>query len=153
MEKEIWKDIPGYEGLYQASNLGRIRSLIYNKVHILKTSNTGSGYYKVNLYLNKVMKSPKVHKLVWTTFNGPIPEGLEINHHNEKKNDNSLTNLELVTRKENNNFGTRTESSKTFKKTYITIQFTRNFHTRILFYSRSRKGIWREYKPMFNRKI
>ena len=107
--QEIWKDIPGYEGHYQASNLGRIRSFKCNKVRILKPGRDGRGYCIVRLYLNNVKKSAKVHRLVWTAFNGAILKGLEINHRNEKKDDNSLVNLELVTRKENMNYGTRTK--------------------------------------------
>lgn len=104
--QEIWKDIPGYEGQYQASNFGRIRSLKYNKVRILKPSRDGSGYYMVILYQNNVKKNASVHRLVWLAFNGAIPEGLQINHKDEVKTNNSLVNLELVTRKENINYGT-----------------------------------------------
>lgn len=105
--QEIWKDIPGYEGHYQASNLGRIRSLKYNEVRILKPGENGWGYYLVNLYLNNVKKTSSVHRLTWTAFNGQIPEGLEINHKDEDKTNNSLANLELVTPSQNINYGTR----------------------------------------------
>ena len=105
--QETWKDIPGYEGLYQASNLGRIRSFKYNNVRVLKPGKTREGYYIVILYLNSVRKSASVHRLVWTAFNGPIPEGLQINHLNENKADNRLENLSLCTAKENINYGTR----------------------------------------------
>ena len=128
MEKEIWKDIPGYEGIYQASNLGRIRSLKYDKVRILKPRRSENGYYRVNLWLNSVVKDLTIHRLVWTSFNGLIPEGLEINHRNEKKEDNSLANLELVTRKENNNYGTRTERvAKKVSKPVIQLDKNGNF--------------------------
>ena len=107
--QETWKDIPGYEGLYQASNLGRIRSFKRNNISILKPGKNrdGSGYYIVKLYLNSVKKNASVHRLVWTAFNGPIPEGLQINHLNENKSDNRLENLSLCTAKENINYGTR----------------------------------------------
>ena len=107
--QETWKDIPGYEGLYQASNLGRIRSFKRNNIRILKPGKNrdGSGYYIVKLYLNSVRKSARVHRLLWTAFNGPIPEGLQINHLNENKADNRLENLSLCTAKENINYGTR----------------------------------------------
>ena len=128
MEKEIWKEIPGCEGQYQASNFGRIRSLKYNKVHILNPGRSGSGYYIVKLYLNNVAKNLSIHRLVWIAFNGPIPEGLEINHRNEKKDDNSLANLELVTRKENNNYGTRiARSAKKRSKPVIQLDKNGNF--------------------------
>ena len=107
--QETWKDIPGYEGLYQASNLGRIRSFKRNNIRILKPGKNrdGSGYYIVKLYLNSVRKNVSVHRLLWTAFNGPIPEGLQINHLNENKADNRLENLSLCTPKENTNYGTR----------------------------------------------
>lgn len=105
--QEIWKDIPGYEGHYQASNFGRIRSLKFNKLRILKLGNDGCGYYIVQLYLNNVAKSLHLHRLVWITFYGPIPEGLQINHKDENKSNNSLANLELVTPSQNTNYGTR----------------------------------------------
>lgn len=125
MEKEIWKDIPGYEGHYQASNLGRIRSLKYDKVRILKHSENGCGYYMVQLCLNNVVKSSTVHRLVWEAFNGPIPEGLQINHLNEIKSDNRLENLSLCTAKENINYGTHTERM-TKKVSKQVIQFDKN---------------------------
>ena len=105
--QEIWKDIPGYEGLYQASNFGRIRSLKRNKVRILKPRRRRDGYYMVALYLNNVAKNAIIHRLVWTSFNGAIPEGLQINHKDEVKTNNTLLNLELVTPSQNLNYGTR----------------------------------------------
>ena len=128
MEKEIWKDIPGYEGIYQASSLGRIRSLKYDKVRILKPQRITSGYYMVKLWLNNAGKSSTVHRIVWTAFNGPIPEGLEVNHRNEKKDDNSLANLELVTRKENVNYGTAiARMAKKISKPVIQLDKNGNF--------------------------
>lgn len=104
---EIWKPIPGYEGHYQASNFGKIRSLKFNKVRILKYRKTRSGYYMVALCLNSVEKDSSVHRLVWSAFNGAIPEGLEVNHKDEDKANNALLNLELVTPSQNINYGTR----------------------------------------------
>lgn len=109
---EIWKDIPDYEGKYQGSNYGRIKSLNYNrtgKEQILKLTKNKNGYLMVGLSNHNVCKLYYVHRLIWTTFNGAIPEGYEINHKSECKTDNRLDNLELVTRKENNNWGTRNE--------------------------------------------
>ena len=125
MEKEIWKDIPGYEDQYQASNLGRIRSFKRNKVRILKPGRDGNGYCIVKLCLNKVVKSARVHRLVWEAFNGSIPEGMQINHLNEIKTDNRLENLSLCTAKENINFGTCiARRAKKFSKPVI--QFDKN---------------------------
>ena len=120
-EKEIWKDIPNYEG-YQVSNLGRVKSLerfrkgkngslASVKEKILKTSMLNSGYYQVGLYKNSILKFYYVHRLVWEVFNGSISEGYEINHLNEKKFDNRLENLNLMTHRENINYGTGIERS------------------------------------------
>ena len=115
--EEIWKDIPGYEGLYQASNLGRIRSLDrvvrhnYNdtavkKGKVLKQSLNQNGYYKVNLCNNLVYKTHIVSRLIYSTFNGPIPEGMQVNHINEIKTDNRLSNLNLLSPLENTRWAT-----------------------------------------------
>ena len=105
---EVWIDVPGYEGKYQVSNQGRVKSLRYrggSKEQILKLRLTGNGYYDVSLGNKKY----KVHRLVWEAFNGPIPEGMQINHIDEVKTNNALTNLSLMTPKENSNWGTRNE--------------------------------------------
>ena len=113
MEKEIWKDIPGYEGYYMASNFGRIKSLgkglTHKTVKILKPGYVGRDklYRVVTLYKNGILKHHRVCRLVWSAFNGPIPPGMQINHINEVKNDDRLVNLNLMTPKENNNWGTR----------------------------------------------
>ena len=100
---EIWKDVLDYEGLYQASNLGRVRSLKFGKVRILKQRKNEKGY----VYVSLQTKSCRVHRLIWKAFNGKIPDGYEVNHINEDKTDNRLCNLNLMTRKENCNWGTR----------------------------------------------
>lgn len=114
LEKEIWKDIPNYEGLYQASNLGRVKSLerpYRRKEKILKLSISHRGYYIVALSKNSIVKTYRVHRLVWEAFNGQIPENMQVNHINEIKTDNRLSNLNLMTCKENLNYGTRNERS------------------------------------------
>lgn len=107
---EIWKEIRGYDGLYQISNWGNVKSLNYNrtgKEKILKLIPCEKGgYMRVGLYKNKKCKLCSVHRLVYETFNGKIPKGMEVNHINEKKDDNRLENLNLMTRKENANWGT-----------------------------------------------
>ena len=86
-ENEIWKDIPEFEGLYQASNLGRIKSLERIDVlgrrlkeKILKPQINRTGYYQVGLWKNSNEKFYLVHRLVWIAFNGQIPEGLQVKH-------------------------------------------------------------------------
>lgn len=126
---EIWKDIPEYEGLYQASNMGRIKSLerIDALGHRLKEKilkpQINRRYYKVCLCKQSIKKAYRVHRLVWEAFNGQIPEGYEINHLDERPVNNRLENLNLVTHKENCNWGTRSERS-TKKRSKPVLQFT-----------------------------
>ena len=133
-EKEVWRDIPNYEGIYQVSNLGRIKSLeridargYRLKEKILKPGLV-CGYYQVSLYKNSKVKHYMVHRLVWEAFNGTIPEGYEVNHINEVKTDNRLSNLNLMTHKENMNYGSRTERSAkkqiNGKLSKVVLQFT-----------------------------
>jgi hypothetical protein len=90
------------------SDFGRVKSLSYNtkKEKILKTGRKGSGYVKVVLHKKGKRQDFLLHRLVWSTFNGPIPKGLVVNHLNEIKDDNRLENLEVCTQKENINYGT-----------------------------------------------
>lgn len=99
--KEIWKDIPNYEGYYQASTLGRIKSIKFGYNRILKTSIAG-GYFKLGLWENGVRKTFSVHRLIGLTFILNSENKLEINHKNRIKKDNKVGNLEWATRKENN---------------------------------------------------
>ena len=112
MFKEVWKPVPGYEGLYQVSDKGRVRSLHYkhsNSTRILKSSIHTLGYQRLALVKDGSVKFYYVHSLVWEAFNGPVPEGMQINHNDEVKTNNNLENLSLVTCKENINWGTRNE--------------------------------------------
>lgn len=108
---ECWKPVVGFEGIYEVSDLGNVRSLNYNhtgKVKLLSPS-INKGYYQVGLYKNGKQKHFSVHTLVITAFRGPIPAGMQVNHLNENKLDNRLSNLEVVTAKQNLNWGTRNE--------------------------------------------
>lgn len=103
---EIWKAIPDYEGLYDGSNWGRVRSLNYNKtgqIRILKPSKTKFGYEIVGLRKEGKREWFYVHRLVYEIFCGEIPEGLVIDHVDGDKNNNRLENLRVCTQKENQN--------------------------------------------------
>lgn len=112
--QEIWKDIPGYEGLYQVSSLGRVKSLqryirySTGRVQllperILKNSQQSTGYYTVGLYdSNHKSKTLSVHRLVATTFLDNPNNLPEVNHSDGDKSNNAVTNLEWCTELYNN---------------------------------------------------
>lgn len=119
MNKETWKEVGGYSGLYEVSNLGRVRSLgrpckakngatQHKRARILTQEITVHGYCRVRLY-DRDGKATHfaVHRLVMEAFVGSSEQ--QVNHINEIKTDNRLVNLEYVSRAENCNHGTRNE--------------------------------------------
>ena len=113
---EIWKDIEGYYGLYQISNLGRVKSLNYRrtgKEKILKQAKTKLGYLFVFLKHKQEKAKPYyIHRLVAEAFIDNPNNLTEINHIDEDKTNNASSNLEWCTRLYNINFGTRNERSR-----------------------------------------
>ena len=106
LEGEIWKDIEGYESLYQVSNMGRVKALNYNrsgKEKIMKQSFEKDGYLRVGLTKDRKIKTIKVHRLVATTFIENIGDKPCVDHKNTIRYDNRVENLRFVTHKENNN--------------------------------------------------
>lgn len=100
--EEVWKDIEGYEGIYQVSSIGEVKSIFYNKKpKILKRSKTTTGYYKVELYKDKNRKSFKVHRLVAKAFILNPESKPNINHIDGNPLNNHVNNLEWCTQKEN----------------------------------------------------
>lgn len=117
----LWRDIPGYEGLYQVSALGRVRSLDHvtfkkstrgttfdfrTKGRLLRqyhhqTTYHKSGYWYVTLCKNGVRKNFFVHQLVLLTFVGPCPVGMLCCHENDNGKDNRLSNVRWDTQKNN----------------------------------------------------
>ena len=108
---ETWKNIKGYEGLYQVSNMGRVKSLKLNKERILKPGMDRGGYLLVWLHAGGKRKTLKVHRLVCEAFHDNPNNKSDVNHINEDKTDNRACNLEWCTRRENVNHGTRNERS------------------------------------------
>lgn len=109
----IWKPIPNYEGLYEISNSGEIRSLKprYKAVIYLKQTTSSKGYKTVSLAKNKIQRSFLVHRLVATVFI-PNPNNLPcINHIDENKLNNNSSNLEWCSFHYNNTYGSRLKKS------------------------------------------
>lgn len=93
---EQWKSVVGYEGMYEVSDLGRVRSLSYRRtgnVKLMAGSIGRNGYHQVPLYRGAERTPKYVHRLVLEAFVGPCPEGMEACHGNGIRADNRLENL------------------------------------------------------------
>lgn len=132
---EIWKDIDGYVGLYQVSNLGRVKSLPHfrnagcsgyiTSEKIIKPQILLNGYFQVCLHNDKQTKHYLIHRLVAQAFI-PNPDKLpQVNHINEDKSDNRVENLEWCDNKYNINYGTCIQRMKE-KQSIPIIQLTKN---------------------------
>lgn len=132
---EIWKDIPDFEGYYQVSNLGNVKSLSRTilgkndtptllKEKMLKFSTSTNGYYQVILCKNSDRKIFKVHSLVAICFLNHTPDGTHnvvVDHINEIKTDNSIENLRLIGHREN-----VSRSIKDSTSTYVGVSWSKN---------------------------
>ena len=127
---EVWTTVKGYEGIYEVSTFGRVKSL-YRKVdsstaktrrtttfkeRILSTREGDNGCLRVSLYSNGVPTTFSVHKLVTDAFLGPMPDGMERCHNDGNNKNNRLSNLRYDTPKNNNadkrKHGTHLQGSK-----------------------------------------
>lgn len=117
------KDIKGYEGLYAVNEEGQVWSYRSNK--FLKPYSDNHGYLKVGLIVNYHRDQRRVHRLVLETFN-PIEgmEKLEVNHRDECKTNNNLSNLEWMTKQDNINYGTGSQRSA-YSRSKPVAQFTK----------------------------
>lgn len=134
--QEIWKDIVDYEGLYQVSNLGNVKSIgrwidakckgkRWQEEKILKPSVEGQGYLFVSLCKNGKVKFFKVHRLVAQAFISNPNNYPCVNHINEIKDNNKVENLEWCTVKYNNNYNGR-QKRIAAKRKKITLQINPN---------------------------
>ncbi len=122
--EEIFKDVPGYEGIYQVSDLGNIKSLsreiingkstYISKNKILKSGFDKDGYCLVVLYKDKKRKTKRIHQLVAMAFLGHKPNGVEniVDHIDNKKNNNNLNNLQIISNRLNNSKDKKNSTSK-----------------------------------------
>lgn len=111
--EEEWRDIAGYEGIYQVSNLGRVKSLNYlhhkGKVCIMSPVKEKSGYIRCLLYNDEGRKAYSIHRLVAMAFCPNDNNYPCVNHKDEDKSNNRADNLEWCTYDYNNKYGTRTQ--------------------------------------------
>lgn len=102
---ERWRSVPGYEGLYSVSDLGRVRrdaaGVGTHAGRILKLSHHNNGYRHVILFAKGVKRLWFVHRLVTAAFIGPCPAGYEVDHINANRADNRVTNLRYLTKAQN----------------------------------------------------
>ncbi len=160
MPKKVYKDIPGYEGIYGISQNGEIisyarikkgmnNSISRNPERILKqTGKNQKRYHGVSLAKDGISIRKQVHRLVYTTFIGNIPKGKQINHIDGNKLNNNLSNLELCTPKQNIRHAWKTGlARKTRENTYSKLKIEEVKRIRIL----AKQGLYhREIAKMFN---
>lgn len=134
MTQEIWKDVVGYEGLYQVSNLGRVKSLkrtcigkngviVFTDEKIKDAIDNGRGYLSVSLYKDNKQSNKYVHRLVAESFILNPYDYPCVNHKDEDKRNNKASNLEWCTYHYNNTYGSAKERfSKTYRKNAKTMK-------------------------------
>lgn len=128
--EETWKDIKGYEGLYQVSNFGMVKSLNYNgtkEEKLLKNKVESSGYIRLCLMKNGKRKSVLLHRLVAEAFLENPENKKEVNHKDGNKENNNVDNLEWVTPSENilHRFRVLKQQNKT--KSVICIEMNKKY--------------------------
>ena len=101
LPNEEWRDVVGYEGLYQVSNMGRAYNI--RKKCFCRQKITPKGYVCISTSKDGKSKYQRLHRLIYMAFVGEIDTGKEIDHINTIKIDNRLDNLRIVTHKENMN--------------------------------------------------
>lgn len=130
---EIWIDIKGYEGKYEVSSFGRVRSFNYRntgEIKVLSVCENKCGYLYVGLFKDGKQKKFKIHRLVAESFI-PNPNNLpQVNHKSEVKTDNRVENLEWCDAKYNSNYGTHneriTQKLTNGKRSKSVLQLTKN---------------------------
>lgn len=121
--EETWKDVVGYEGLYQVSSLGRIKN---NKGKVLKQEISSQGYLRIKLRKNKQSKSFHVHRIELIAFTSPN-KNMQVNHIDGDKNNNRLENLSWCTASENIRHAIKLGL---FKQCFVSDDVRRKKHTK-----------------------
>jgi len=113
MNQEVFKPIPGYEGIYEVSNLGNVKSYHIYKDGKLLRNRINRGYYRVNLYRDKLI-TRRVHQLVAEAFLNHKPNGykLIVDHIDNNPLNNNVDNLQIITARENTTKDRKLKTSK-----------------------------------------
>lgn len=98
--KEKWKDVKDFEGLYKVSNFGRLQSLKHRKSYILSNINKKKDYLRVVLRREDKSKTFLLHRLVYETFLGSIPKNFDVHHLDGDKQNNTLNNLIALSKRD-----------------------------------------------------
>lgn len=116
--KEVFKPIKGFEGLYEISNLGRLKRLSFRnskgrlfEEHICKRASKKGWYYTANLNKQGKMYTKHIHRVVYETFVGIIPDGYDIHHIDGNKHNNIITNLKMLSEHEHHQMHSQNASS------------------------------------------
>ena len=133
IEDEVWKEVEGYEGFYSVSNQGRVKSIVRSgrrTERILAPTSNGYGYLIVGFRKEGKVKSFLVHRLVMLTFEPTeYSDVLEVNHKDFDTTNNTFTNLEWCTRKENTDHfrasGRKPDTTKTTEENHHLSKLTR----------------------------
>ena len=116
--EEVWKDVKGFDGIYQVSNLGNIRS-----VKLMKPRPIWNGYMQISFYKDGIEYHRLVHRVVAEAFLENSENLPQVNHKDENKKNNRADNLEWCTRNYNKNYGTGNKRSAE-KRSKRVLQFT-----------------------------
>ncbi|GAY30719.1 Uncharacterised protein [Prevotella sp. MGM2] len=100
MAMEIWKAVVGFEGYYEISSLGRLKSYVRNSKGVIRSLKNGtSDYIRISLMANGAKKTALLHRLVYEAFVGPIAPGMEIHHKDGNRQNNCISNLQCLSKK------------------------------------------------------
>lgn len=150
MTDEIWKPIKGYEGLYEVSNLGRVKSLSYNgpdrknkKEKILRPAFTGrnKNYSIVSLYAYGKRKLYMIHDLVLQSFVGDKPDNITVDHIDMNPKNNRLENIEYVSMRENISRARKKRGNHSSKFTGVSWNKDREMWSAFIFINGKNKNI------------